>query len=458
MSKTAAKAKKAAKRTTKKKRELEHFPAGVTLAPAKHPRYSFVVRWPGPEGKRLHKWFTNRTDALTHVKEKSAEAGEVGAAFGSITEEERATLAAWRAFEAKEAEAGDTPPELGKVLADYRDQWRRTRADRGGVTVAEAVEEFLEMKEAVEVSSRHLGNLRARLHRFARKHGKRTLASFTTAELSKWILNLRGETDRPEGTRGRPARPGPLSGRSKVNFRQVLHAFFEWATVHKDLPSNPVTKAERPKAGPAKTGTLKPDQVKRFLDAIQEHAPRLLPFYAVRTFAGVRDAETARVDWSMIDLKAKRIILPADITKRKRRRIITIHPALAAYLRPHKEKFGLMVGSLHSPSGRARVLKAARKKLPEDFNLPQNWPRHTFATMHLNRFQNPGKLAMEMGHVRGPQILHDIYEGEATPEEAKAFWAIRPKKLTKPKNVVEGKFGAKSQRSPKTKSLRKAAR
>ena len=87
MNKTAPTAKKVAKKAakrTKKKRKLEHFPAGVTLAPAKHPRYSFVVRWPGPDGKRLHKWFTNRTDALTHVKEKSAEAGEVGTAFGSI--------------------------------------------------------------------------------------------------------------------------------------------------------------------------------------------------------------------------------------------------------------------------------------------------------------------------------------------------------------------------------------
>ena len=458
MSKTAPKTKKGAKRTTKKKHERESFPARVTLAPAKHPRYFWVVRWPGPEGKRRNKWFTNRTEALAHAKEMSAEAGEVGAAFGSIREEERAALVGWRAFVAKEAEAGDTPPELGKVLTEYCNQRRRTRADRGGITVAEAVEEFLELKEAVGVSSRHLGNLRARLHRFARDHGERTLASFTTAELSKWILNLRSEKDRPEGGRGRPPKGGPLAGRTKVNFRQVLHAFFEWATIHKELPDNPVSKTERPRPEGSTTGILKAEAAADFMGAVAEHSPRLLPFYAVRVFAGIRESEAARMTWDMIDLKKKRIILPAEITKRKRRRIIATQPALIAFLRTCKSKSGLLVGDLKSTSGRARVLKTAKEKLPEDFTTPANWHRHTFATMHLNKFHDPGKLAIELGHVRGPQILHDTYEGEATPEEAKAFWAIRPKKLPKPKNVVEGKFGAKPRKSPKAKPLRKAAK
>lgn len=51
--------------------------------------------------------------------------------------------------------------------------------------------------------------------------------------------------------------------------------------------------------------------------------------------------------------------------------------------------------------------------------------RHTFATFHYAQHQNEARLQVLMGH-RNAQMLHEHYRGLATPQEAKAFWALMP--------------------------------
>ena len=95
---------KAPSKTAKQKKTgFEKWPGGVSKsgsleAWAMPDRYPFVVSWPGEGGKRLRKWFTNDTEAISWAKDKSAEAGELGAAFGSLAEDERAAVAAFRAL------------------------------------------------------------------------------------------------------------------------------------------------------------------------------------------------------------------------------------------------------------------------------------------------------------------------------------------------------------------------
>ena len=83
----------------------------------------------------------------------------------------------------------------------------------------------------------------------------------------------------------------------------------------------------------------------------RKRAPALIPFWAVRFFAGIREEEAVRMDWSMIDLAAGEIHLPDTVTKTGHSRTVKIEPALAAFLRPHVKTDGPIV----TPSAMARI-------------------------------------------------------------------------------------------------------
>ena len=423
----------APKRKKAEKESLVRFPGGVSKSDSGPVSYPFAVRWPGPGGKRLVKWFTNDTQASAWAKLKSEELGGTGSDFGGIAECERAAVAYWRAM--CDRTAHNPPPPLLDVLRDFGARWEA--AQRGG-TVAAAIETFLLVKAADGSGTGHQLALKSRLAAFARDFGSRTLATISTAEISRWILGLSGHpaTGRKptKGKRGRPATTGPLSLQTKKNHRLALHSFFEWCKGEKTVGENPVTDSAKLKVGKRNPGILKASEVGIFLAAIVSQAPAILPFWAVRIFAGIRESEAVRMDWTMIDLANRKINLPATATKTGTPRTVDIEPVLAAFLEPHVKRAGFIAPQ--SEMARRHALTMARRKLPKGFKAPSNWARHTFATMHLHEFNDSGKTSMQLGHGGSPTMLHAHYASFATDAEAAAFWAIRPETLPQPGNVI----------------------
>ena len=453
------------RKTSKKQKEavLERYPGDVSKGPSSHPRYPFVVRWPGEGGKRLVKWFTNDTEAMAWAKAKSAEAGELGTAFGSVSEDERAAVAAYRALAGKYNKP--KPPPLLEIVKDFAMRWEASRA---GATVSASVPAFLEAKKAEGRSQRHLATLKARLGRFVKDFGERVLPSITTAEVSDYVLGLRGPVlqheegpprgrRRKDGTLVRKDRPparredGLLSLETRAGYRASLHSLFEWAVVRGLVSSNPVTHAAKPTPKPKLPGILHPADAKAFFSALIEHAPVIAPFWAARAFAGLRESEAVAVNWHMVDSKAGTITLPATITKTRKPRIVTIQPVLAAFLKLFSKRSGPLCPL--SPMARRWHLKLAMRHLPK-LRLPRNWARHSFATFHLEEFRKPGETSLQLGHRGGPELLHLRYAGAATEAEAHEFWAIRP--AITPANVISMNQTA-AEAKPKT-PKRKAAR
>ena len=433
------------RKTSPKQREavLERYPGGVSKGPASHPRYPFLVRWPGEGGKRLVRWFSNDTEALAWAKAKSAEAGELGSAFGSVSEDERAAVAAFRTLAGKYD--NPKPPTLLEVVKEFTKRWEASRA---GATVAASVPAFLEAKKAEGRSQGHLATLKARLGRVMKDFGERVLPSFTTAEISDYLLGLRGlvlkhEAGPPKGRRRKdgtlvrkdrpPARrdDGLLSLETRAGYRASLHSFFEWAVGRDLVPSNPVTYAANPTPKPKLPGILHPAEAHAFFAALTDHAAAIVPFWAVRAFAGLRESEAVAATWQMVDLKAGAITLPATITKTRKPRIVAILPTLAEFLKLCSKKSGPLCGL--SPMARRWHLRLAMRHLPK-LRLPRNWARHSFATYHLEEFRKPGETSLQLGHRGGPELLHLRYAGAATEAEAHEFWAIRP--ATPVDNVV----------------------
>ncbi|MES2658142.1 MAG: site-specific integrase [Verrucomicrobiota bacterium] len=350
------------------------------------------------------------------------------------------------------------PPSLLSILQGYGATWK---ASRSSVTVAAAVEAYESAKKAEGLRPMSLQGIKTRCGRFAKDFEKRLISTMTTSEISDWILSLaavrqRGSMKGKAGKGGEPSQVGLLA---KRNHRLAVSGLFNYAKTRGWVESNPVTDAARPKPPKTRPGILRPAEVTRFFGALEKTASALVPFWAVRFFAGVREAEVVRMDWSMIDLAAEEIHLPDTVTKTGNSRTVKIEPALAAFLAPHAQPDGPIV-SRSAMARRYHLAKATNQLQAEDAAaaeaarnigeepprlfpspIPANAARHSFATFHLLAFRHAGETSIQLGHGGSPELLHRHYKGIASEAEAKAFWNIRP---TAPANVTSIKKGRKS--------------
>jgi integrase len=407
----------------KKKPKQEASAGTVTVIESAHPRYNWRVKYPGPNGKRMSKFFKTETDAGEFAKKRRKELGIEGKAFGGVTPQERAAIQFWRGFE--EGAEKVTPPPLLDVLRDYVDRWKR---ERESVTVSVAVESFLAEKEGEGLSRPHLSNLRNRLERFAADFDKRAAATISTDEISKWLLGLKDCRNPKVKEKDRT----PLSAQTRRHFRGALHSLFTFAEARRWTDRNPVVAAAKPKVRPALPGVMKADQVKAWLDAVSEHADDTLAYWALSFFAGIRSAEIHRIEWSMIDTSASEIHLPATITKTGRERTVVIQPNLTKWLESVTKHSGPVApAEIRIRRAKIKVLKKLRKPQkkggkPRKFEIPHNAGRHTYATAHLLAFRDPGETALQLGHGGNPRLLHSRYKCSATKAEAEAHWNVLP--------------------------------
>jgi len=394
----------------------------VSISPCKHPRYTHRVRYPGPGGKRLGKFFTNETEALLFAKKQKQEAGETGTSFGSLREEERTALTFWRSF----VEASPNAPDLLQVLREYRTNWLASAAS---ITVKEAIPIFLNHQAAEGSGDRHLATLKSRLGRFETEFEAALISSITTNKFSEWLDGLKGIRADKEGAK--------LTLITRHNFCRSIRSFFSFAVERGWTPQNPVPAQKRSKSRSARLAkkrapeVMAPDQIQRFLSKVENMSASLVPFWALKFFAGIRDAEAARMNWEMIQIKQLEIHLPANITKTGEQRTVKIEPNLVKWLTPYVQSTGSVAPK---PMTRRywfkRILVALSKEnegaAEKAFNFPSNAARHSFGTYHLYAFRDAGETALQLGHKGNPSMLHEHYKNPAAEKDANAFWQIFP--------------------------------
>jgi len=145
----------------------------------------------------------------------------------------------------------------------------------------------------------------------------------------------------------------------------------------------------------------------------------VLPMLAIGAFAGLREAEIQRSDWSEVDLARGHIEVEAAKAKSARRRIVPIQPSLAAWLQSYSGMTGSVV-----PAGARRKLARVRKAA-KLVRWPNNGLRHSFASYRLAATHDAPRVAVELGHT-SPQMLYSTYRELVLPEEAERYWKIEP--------------------------------
>jgi integrase len=193
--------------------------------------------------------------------------------------------------------------------------------ESSSIHVSEAVEDYLNSKVRAGFSKRHLRDIRGPIGRFSKSFGVRLIRTVTVREVEDWLHDL------------------SLGPQSVVNYRAVVHAFFAHCVKRRLVETNPIGAIDKVKLVDKAPEILTPEQLFGLLFA----APcDLLPVLAIQAFAGLRTAETMRLDWSEIDQVRGYITVSAKKAKTARRRLIPIANNLAQYLRPYAGMIGLV--------------------------------------------------------------------------------------------------------------------
>jgi integrase len=304
----------------------------------------------------------------------------------------------------KLAKHGKTIEDATTFYLDYLERIRRCN-----VSVAELAKEVLEAKRRDGMSTTYIGDLKKRLATFCADFGDRPIAAITVEELDNWLRNLNC---------------GP---KSRANYRANVGVMFSYAERRRVIDSNPILRTAQPKLIDKAPEIFSVDDLAALFNAAATRAPEVVPMLAIGAFAGVREAEIKRLNWSEVDQKRGHIEIKSSKAKSARRRIIEMQPNLREWLRPYAELTGSVV-----PVNPRKKLDLVRKAAGLA-RWPQNGLRHSFASYRLAATHDAPRVASELGHT-SPKMLYSTYRELVLPEEGERYWKLIPE--SKAENVL----------------------
>lgn len=267
-------------------------------------------------------------------------------------------------------------------------------------TVAKVVSELVENRRARGKSDRYVGDLSARLNRFAEDFAV-DISSITTADVQRWLDQLE------------------VSPQTAKNFRTVIGTMFAFAEARGYIfkGGNPVNGVESITANGGTIEIYTPEEIALLLKSAP---PNFLPFVALGAFAGLRSAEIERLEWKDVDHASGFITVAGHKAKTRARRLVPIPANLAAWLKPYAQASGRIW------TGDQNDLKDARAVTVQKAGTPwkDNGARHSFISYRLADTQDVNKVALEAGN--SPAVIFKHYRELVRPEAAKAWFAIKP--------------------------------
>jgi len=302
---------------------------------------------------------------------------------------------------------------FGVSLLTAVEDWAAGRSKNPRVVakkVSDVVDEFLTSKEVEGVSFFHLEDRKYRLKKFTQAFSGR-IDQITTHDVEAWLNGLK------------------VNGRTRNNYRSAMLQLFRYGRSKRYLPRNEPTVVEDVPKANSNGGAIEiytPPQLRLLL----LNAPdKLLPFFAIGAFAGLRSQETMRLDWTDIRFEQGFIEVTAAKAKTASRRLVPLLPVLSAWLLPLRKKNGHVVGYTRNDMlsvARQEFCKTGIKHGDETivFNWKPNALRHSYASYRLAEIKDAARVALEMGN--SPSMLFRNYRELVTEQQAKEWFSVLP--------------------------------
>ncbi|HWB02804.1 MAG TPA: site-specific integrase [Verrucomicrobiales bacterium] len=362
-------------------------------------------------GKRITRNFDTIEAAKAFAAQQEIEAGNAGArAASEIGDNERRTL-----LSAKEALAAH-----GKTLADAVAFYLKHLTDTAkSAPVGDVIDSLIAFKKTEKKSVRYLLDLTSRLTKFRGDFEKRAISSITADEVNHWLAAMN------------------LSAVSTNNTRRVVAVLMNFAAARGLCPAGIMRNTTHISAPEKEPEILSVAECEALLRGAPDGIRAAL---AIGLFAGVRDAELQRMDWSAVDFENDTIIVKATVAKLAQRRTIPMRPNLRAWLEPLRQ----LGGSIMPPrkvttalTEKARSVAGFKTKSKEGREWPHNGLRHSYATYRLAHWPDAAALALEMGN--SPAIILRHYRSLVTNAAATSFWSIQPENHADGKVIPVGR-------------------
>lgn len=283
-------------------------------------------------------------------------------------------------------------------------------------SVREIVDEFLVSKEVEGVSFFHLEDRKYRLKKLAGAFPGR-IDQITTHEVETWLNGL------------------GVSARTRNNYRNAALQLFRYARAKRYLPRNEPTVVEDVATANGSEGAIEIYSSQELRLLLSNAPAKLLPFFAIGAFAGLRSQEIMRLDWGDVRFEQGFIEVAAAKAKTASRRLAPLPPVLAAWLLPLRKKSGHVVGYTRNDMlsvARTEFCKTGIKSEDQivKFTWKPNALRHSYASYRLAEIKDAARVALEMGN--SPSMLFRNYRELVTEQQAAEWFSILPARKKNP--------------------------
>jgi integrase len=225
-----------------------------------------------------------------------------------------------------------------------------------------------------------------------------------------------------------PLLPSSPSARNAKMRR--LRTLFNHAIKKEWMPagSSPIARMDFADTEKDEVAVFSVEDVQKLLDHALAHDLEFLPYRVFTFFCGIRpEGELSRLSWSDVNTPRKEVVLPAAITKSKRKRAVQLSENALTWLNEYKTRGGNMSGLVVPWSKQIRRSKnRASYKAVGIKKWIQQGARHSFCSYWLTHHKSIDGLILQTGH-DDAKVMWGRYYGFVTDDEAKRFWSITPK-------------------------------
>ncbi len=348
-------------------------------------------------GKRERRFFSTRIEAQTFADQQKTRIQNFGISETGLTAGQReAAASAFRLL-------GDVSPQR---LVDIVEQFlAREKARTASISVQQLEKEFTNSKK--KRSAAYSRQIRQAFTKLS-DHAETKVSEIEAKDIDKALKGL-SETNRNLLLR-------------------VLRAAFNYAVKKQWSTKNPVATLDFASERHGEVEVLTNRETARLLVATRRHDPALLPYNLFGLFAGIRPEELQRLKWEHIRLEERHVVLPADVTKTGRRRVVDIEPALATWMDWYIAERGVLTGLVTPKQNLRKRLRAVRSKAGFK-DWIQDVMRHTYASNWLAKHGDIDRLLMNLGHYSS-KVLWEHYHKSVLRKDAEKFWSLVPRLKT----------------------------
>lgn len=371
---------------------------GRTFSVARHIRAdrknakSWKVEGSGPEGRRVRKFFPTRAKAAKYATDANNETRTIGWQAMGLTDAQRIEAASCY------AELGPLNCSLKTAVRFFIEHQRKVSRS---VTLKSVVEEILEEKSRLKLSSPHMRTMRCHFRSVVKKFGDRVVSTLTRHEIQTWLHARR------------------LPPPSFKSVRTHLVLLFGYCVREGYLDANPAKNIPLPKSTPKPPGILSTPALGALLQLTKNQKPQMMAAIAIQALAGIRREEVTKLDWREVRFDAGVIEVTTGKSKTAQRRLVDICEKLRDILKPLQKPSGPVVPkSFGKHSAELR-----RLLISSGFLWPKNALRHSFASYHLTLHQDAAKTALQLGH-KGTSTLFEHYRELVTTSAAKDWFGV----------------------------------